>query len=115
MRLFELTEQRELALKAVVYGCNTNARLKGASFMTGIGSEKTQIISYYEALSVVDKMMDSIVTDKDLVPQGEWVETEKWRFGAQMDECSVCGVPQILGDINSPNYCPNCGARMVSK
>ncbi len=46
------------------------------------------------------------------VKHGEWVETDKWRFGAQMDECSVCGVLQILGDINSPNYCPNCGARM---
>lgn len=105
MRMIELTEQRELALKAVVYGCNTNTKLKGASFMTGIGSEKTQTISFYEALSVIDKMMDSIVTDKDLVPQGHWVSQ------ANKKKCSVC---EFVYYSNNEffNFCPSCGARM---
>lgn len=61
MRLIRLDEKRDLALKAVVYGCNTNKRLVGSSYMTGIDSGSPKTISFYDALDVIDKMMDDTI------------------------------------------------------
>ena len=110
MRLIALDDKRELALKAVVYGCNTNKRLAGASFMTGIDSGSSETISFYAALSVIDEMMDDPI-EAEPVKHGRWIDNiddngvqcNAWR------KCSSCGG---LNWSKKPPYCPNCGAKM---
>lgn len=58
--MLELTEKQILALKAVTYGCNTNSRLRGASYMIGRATNHPQEISFYEALSIVDQLIADI-------------------------------------------------------
>ena len=78
MRLIALDDKRELALKAVVYGCNTNKRLAGASFMTGIDSGSPETISFYAALSVIDEMMDdTIEAEPQWIPVTERLPEKK--------------------------------------
>ena len=63
MMLFEITEKQILALKAVVYGCNTNRRLVGATFVSGVGSESEQTISFYEAIRIADDLLEQPAVD----------------------------------------------------
>ena len=108
MRLINLDDKRALALKAVVYGCNTNKRLVGASFMSGIESDSVETISFYDALSVIDEMMDDTI-EGEPVKHGRWI----WK---PIDErtsqlfCSVCEGGD--GACETHRYCPNCGAKM---
>ena len=60
MPLIEVSEKQLLALNAVVYGCNTNKRLVGASFMSGIGSDNPKTISFYEAIGIVSEMLEKL-------------------------------------------------------
>ena len=60
MPLIEISEKQLLALNAVVYGCNTNKRLVGASYMTGIGSDNPKTISFYEAIGIVSEMLEKL-------------------------------------------------------
>ena len=60
MPLIEISEKQLLALNAVVYGCNTNKRLAGASFMSGIGSDNPKTISFYEAIGIVSEMLEKL-------------------------------------------------------
>ena len=109
MRLIEVSEKELLALKAVVYGCNTNKRLVGASYLTGIGTENEKTISFYEALKIVDEMFDEKTIDAAPVVHGRWEETvEDWVM------CSVCWDEwnKRIVPVEDFNYCPNCGARM---
>lgn len=61
----ELTDKQLLALKAVAYGCNKNKKLVGSSYVCGINSEKTQDISFYEALAVVYELLDKLEGGSD--------------------------------------------------
>ena len=63
LMLFEVTEKQILAIKAVVYGCNTNRRLVGSTFVSGIGSESEQTISFYEAISIADDLLEQPAVD----------------------------------------------------
>ena len=109
MRLIKLDDKRELALKAIVYGCNTNKRLAGASFMTGIGSDSAETISFYDALSIIDGMMDDTI-EAEPVKHGRWVEVHRTPFGSSTYRCSVC--EGYMPFYNGYKYCPNCGAKM---
>ena len=49
-------------------------------------------------------------------PQGKWIKTTPWSYGAGMGEvygyyhqCSNCDKEFMY----KSNYCPNCGARML--
>ena len=106
MRLIKLDEKRNLALKAVVYGCNTNNRLAGSSFMTGIGSDSVETISFYDALSVIDEMMDDTIKAEP-VKHGRWKDN-----GIPESMLSKCSVCDYSCGAYSFNYCPNCGAKM---
>ena len=108
MRLIKLDDKRELSLKAIVYGCNTNKRLVGASFMTGIGSDNCETISFYDALKVVDEMIDDTI-EAEPVKHGEW-ETVPGNGIGGTARCSVCG--EAIYGYHTMNYCPNCGAKM---
>ena len=50
-------------------------------------------------------------------PQGDWVVTEHcsnaygFRKWTEI-ECPFCGERPVYEDIESMNYCPNCGAKM---
>lgn len=61
MRMFEITEKQILALKAVIYGCNTNRRLVGSVFVSGIGSESEQTISFYDAIRIADDLLEQFL------------------------------------------------------
>lgn len=60
MPVVEITEKELLAIRAVTYGCNTNKRLQGASFVSGIGTENEEMITFYEAINVVDSFIDKV-------------------------------------------------------
>ena len=109
MRLIKLDEKRDLALKAVVYGCNTNKRLAGASFMTGIDSGSPETISFYDALDVIDKMMDDTV-EAEPVKHGRWVKDGDFLICLECE--SEINIKNSLGVENHKNYCPHCGAKM---
>ena len=51
------TEQQIIALKAVLYGCNTNKRIIGGKYLCGIGTKKEQLISFNDALHEVHKII----------------------------------------------------------
>ena len=51
------TSEELLALKAVYRGCNTNKLLIGSNYVHNIGTDHEKSISYYEALKIVDKMI----------------------------------------------------------
>lgn len=51
------TPEELLALRAVYRGCNTNRRLFGSVYVLNFGTLNEKEISYYDALSVVDKMI----------------------------------------------------------
>ena len=109
MRLIQLDEKRNLALKAIVYGCNTNKRLVGSSYMTGIDSGSPEIISFYDALDVIDKMMDDTI-EAEPVKHGRW----EW-WSADNYKCSNCAnITSVDEWMEQPTYlyCPNCGAKM---
>lgn len=63
MRIIKMSDMQEFALEAVVYGCNTNKRLSGASYLKDIHSEHPRTISFYTALEVVDEMMGEPAAD----------------------------------------------------
>ena len=56
-RKSRFTPEELLALRAVYRGCNTNRRLFGSVYVLNFGTENEKEISYYDALSVVDKMI----------------------------------------------------------
>ena len=56
----ELTENEVLALKAVVYGCNKNKKLVGATYIEDIKAESRKSISFYDALIAIYSVIDSI-------------------------------------------------------
>ncbi len=56
-RKSRFTPEELLALRAVYRGCNTNIRLFGSVYVLNFGTENEKEISYYDALSVVDKMI----------------------------------------------------------
>lgn len=60
MPLIEVSEKQLLALKAVVFGCNTNKKLAGASYMTGISSDNPKTISFYEAIGIMNEMLEKL-------------------------------------------------------
>lgn len=53
------TNRELLALKAVYRGCNTNKRLVGSIYVHNFGTDSEEEISYYDALQIVDEMIES--------------------------------------------------------
>lgn len=54
----EITQNELLALKALRRGCKTNRRLIGSSYVLNFGSSNEQEISYYDAIKIVDKIIE---------------------------------------------------------
>lgn len=53
------TPEELLALQAVYRGCNTNKRLIGSIYVHNFGTANENQISYYDALKIVDKMIEA--------------------------------------------------------
>lgn len=60
MPTMDITEKQLLAIRAVAYGCNTNRRLAGASFLENAGTDEEKSISFYEAIDVVYDLLETI-------------------------------------------------------
>ena len=113
MRLIAVPEKQMLAIKAVVYGCNTNKRLVGASYMANIRSESPEMISYYEAIKAVYEMLEQSTIEAEPVRHGRWEQCfEDWRHQIEGDKCSACGFEHYGSSISHYKYCPHCGAKM---
>ena len=57
----------------------------------------------------IDRLQDALyAVDR---PRGEWI-IEIDVNGNTYGRCSICGMKQYAGQLN---FCPDCGARMVSK
>ena len=104
MRLIEVNEKEFLAIKAVVYGCNTNKRLVGASFLTGIGTEKEKTISFYDALKIVDEMFDE--KPVDAVPVVRCKDCKYYTIeDFDGDVCCGCKLYCAMLDIMPDGFC----------
>lgn len=53
------TPEELLALRAVYRGCNTNKKLFGSIYVHNIGADNEQSISYFDALDIVDKIIEA--------------------------------------------------------
>lgn len=52
------TSEELLAMQAVYRGCNTNKRLAGSIYVQNFGTDSEREISYYDALGIVEKMIN---------------------------------------------------------
>ena len=55
----KFTPEEILALRAVYRGCNTNKRLIGSTYVYNFGTEDEVSISYYDALKVVENIIEA--------------------------------------------------------
>ena len=117
-RLIEITEEQLLAIKAMAYGCANNKRLVGASYMTGLSTEKSQRIPFGKALEIVQEFVDEqpAVDPESLRPKGRWEKhwCENDLIGHMYEVCPNCSSCEILDTDKfwDSNFCPNCGADM---
>ena len=58
MKKARLSSQELFALQAVRRGCNTNKKLIGASYVQNFGTDKEKEISYYDALKIIDEIIE---------------------------------------------------------
>ncbi len=56
---YRFTQKELLALKAVFRGCNTNGKLVGSTYVYKFGTEEEESISYYDALTIIDGMIET--------------------------------------------------------
>ena len=58
MKKARLSSQELFALQAVRRGCNTNKKLIGAFYVQNFGTDKEKEISYYDALKIIDEIIE---------------------------------------------------------
>ena len=122
MRLIKIGDNEELALRAVVYGCNTNKRLQGASYLADMHSENPKQITFYKAIEIVDEMIDTpTINPESLRPKGEWTECDWVEYDGHGEcihypkealRCSNCCNAFKKELLWKRNFCPNCSADM---
>ena len=59
-KMIVVNEEQVLALNAVFYGCNTNKRLVGSTYLQGLKSNHPKEIKFYDALKIVSELLESM-------------------------------------------------------
>lgn len=87
-------------MKRLIYAEDAMHRIEAETrFYSGIYAE-------------IERAIDTAPTVESTRPAAHWIESGDSYEGLPIKMCSNCHMDIVLEDFQ--NYCPNCGARMVS-
>ena len=108
----ERTEKLMLAMNAGARAIENTKHYHGAIYTKDVFSESPQEIPYLQAAKVLREVSDAPAADVAPVVHGRWIRNEL--FSDEFNSVAKCSQCKWLTEfvVNSPKFCPNCGAKM---
>ena len=84
--------------------------MAGCDACNNYGGARCRACTWDDAMDIVDELP---AVDAAPVVHGRWIDNGKYAKGTISRSCSNCGDIQVHYEKYIPNYCPNCGAKMM--